>query len=440
MGNINTVDIFDLSNDCVGVAKIDDKIVFVKDAITGDTVVCDIYKAKKNYSLANIKEITTPSKDRVTPKCKHFGVCGGCKTQHMSNDLEHTFKQNVLETFVTRNFSENTKENAREVEENNYAFYNYRNKAVFHCEMQDDTLVAGFYKEGSNDLVIVDCCDLISEKMQNAVNTLVEKINEQTSIKLKNNTKHILVRESRDSILVDIIVDKKRKTSYEDIRSIVNDLDIDSVVVHEKSSQKGDIIGRKLGVIKGDGFIKDSINGFDFKISADTFFQVNREITAKMYDYIGKMLKDENVTTLVDGYAGVGTFAITLSEAFSKVIAVEVVESAHDNGIENAELNGCENIEFINDRFENVIEDIVADNKDISLILDPPRKGCDESAIEIIKDSGIDTIVYVSCDLKGFRHDMEILKSSYDIVKYKAFNMFCKTKEFESVFLLKKKN
>ncbi len=439
---MKNIEIFDYNNNGIGVGKNNDKIVFVPNTVVGDIVDCDLVKRQKNYDIAQVNEFVSKSEYRIKSKCEHSNECGGCNYMDLLEKKEHDIKENYVNMFIRRKFNEETQQSIEIFQDMDYYFYNYRNKVVFHTEVINGKIVFGYFKKSSRDIVKINSCEVIKNDMYTTAKKLVSCINEYADVKQLNLIKHIVVRQSTktNQILLGVVISKKDKSTIDMLKNSLNSLQIYSLAttVININAKDNIILGKDNIVVSGSGFIQDSINGVDYQIALTSFFQINVEQTEKLYNLIGDMLKDVGVNTVVDGYAGVGTIALSLSSMFDTVIAVEVIESAYNDALENIKNNKVNNVQMLFGKFEQHIEEIALQNEKFALVLDPPRRGCDKDVINTILQNDIPYIVYVSCDLKGFVKDMQGLKEAYQIEKIVSINMFPRTKDTESIFLLKK--
>ncbi|MFV0441133.1 MAG: 23S rRNA (uracil(1939)-C(5))-methyltransferase RlmD [Lachnospirales bacterium] len=428
--------IFDLTSQSVGVGKRDEKIVFLPRTVIGDEVEYKIIKEKKNYIIGEMTSIVTQSKYRVLPLCDKFYVCGGCDLLHLDEEMEQEVKENIVVNVLKKDFdlsktliSKNTK---------SYSFSRYRNKVTFHCKLKKDKLIFGYYGKKTNDLVEISSCVLADDLFFDVAMDFVTKLNSVMNLKELGLVKDIVIRKnSQNDILLGVIlksmdnrfISKLEKLDFEKIKTLV---------VNVKDMKNKGVLDDKLLLVKGDGFITESICNNTFDINLFSFFQVNKEQTENLYDLIGDFLGESKC--VVDGYCGVGTIAFSLArtDSYEKIIGVEIVKSAVLSANKTLENSKYKNLEFIHGKFENEISKILNENGEVSIVLDPPRKGCDSKVIEKIVDENVEKVVYVSCDISGFVKDMKLLKNHYEISKLSFVNMFPRTKDIETIVLLTK--
>lgn len=387
-----------------GICYIDGKICFVEDTLPGEEVKVKITLEKKKYMLGRVKDFYSVSFDRVDELCPYKDKCGGCDLSHLSYKMENEYKclkvKEILKKYA--DVDEVLVEDVSFGEE-----YNYRNKITLH----GDHNIIGYYKKNSNDIVPINKCLLVDEK----INHIINVINMMSS---DNEYKDIIIRVSNDSEEVLISITGKVK-GYE----VLEDL-CDSLIINDE-------------VIKGERCIMSFIGEKKFIISDKGFFQVNKTLTERLYNEVLSIVKEVKPKKVLDLYCGCGTIGIYISDYVDEVVGVEVFKESIENAKKNKKLNDCHNIRFICDKVENVIDNI-KDNTDL-VIVDPPRGGLDKTSIDVLLSMNVNNLIYVSCDPVTLARDIKLLKEKYDVVSIKPFNMFSKTYHVECVCLLKAK-
>ena len=387
-----------------GICYIDGKICFVENTLPGEDVKIKINLEKKKYILGRVKDFYSVSSDRVDDVCPYKDKCGGCDLSHLSYKKENEYKCLKVKE-ILRKYAD-----VDEVLVEDVSFgeeYNYRNKITLH----GDHNIIGYYKKNSNDIVPINKCLLVDEKIKHIINV----INMMSS---DNEYKDIIIRVSNDSEEVLISITGKVK-GYE----VLEDL-CDSLIINNE-------------VIKGERTIMSFIGEKRFIISDKGFFQVNKTLTERLYNEVLNIVKEVKPKKVLDLYCGCGTIGIYISDYVDEVVGVEVFKESIENAKKNKKLNNCNNIRFICDKVENVIDNI-KDNTDL-VIVDPPRGGLDTTSVNVLLSMNVNNLVYVSCDPVTLARDIKLLKEKYDVVSIKPFNMFSKTYHVECVCLLKAK-
>lgn len=384
-----------------GIGRINNKITFVENALKDEIVDIKILKESKKYNEAIVKSYNTKSKSRVTPKCKYYNICGGCNISHLKEEEQEGFKDSKINELLNRNL------NIECLDKIEYSkFYNYRNKIVLH--IKEDKL--GLYKNKSNELIEIDECLLVDDKINNVIKILKkiikkEKNLKKATIKLGNTTNEVM-----------LILEGKIK----DYSELLNKVDV--LIINDKVVSKKDYIISIIGNKK-------------YKISKNSFFQVNQVITEKIYNEIRSNIEKINPKNVLDLYCGTGTIGIYIADLVKNVIGIEVIKDAVLDANFNKELNNINNISFILGKVEDKIKDI-KDNIDL-IIVDPPRSGLDKKVIPVINKLKAKNIIYVSCNPITLVRDLKLLKDNYNIEYIKPYDMFPNTYHVECVCVLK---
>lgn len=387
-----------------GIGRINNKITFVENALKDEIVDIKILKESKKYNEAIVKSYNTKSKSRVTPKCKYYNICGGCNISHLKEEEQEGFKDSKIKELLNRNL------NIEHLDKIEYSkFYNYRNKIVLH--IKEDKL--GLYKNKSNELIEIDECLLVDDKINNVIKILKkiikkEKNLKKATIKLGNTTNEVM-----------LILEGKIK----DYSELLNKVDV--LIINDKVVSKKDYIISIIGNKK-------------YKISKNSFFQVNQVITEKIYNEIRSNIEKINPKNVLDLYCGTGTIGIYIADLVKNVIGIEVIKDAVLDANFNKELNNIDNISFILGKVEDKIKDI-KDNIDL-IIVDPPRSGLDKKVIPVINKLKAKNIIYVSCNPITLVRDLKLLKDNYNIEYIKPYDMFPNTYHVESISVLERKS
>lgn len=386
-----------------GICYVDKKVTFVPNTIPNDLVEIKITKEFKNYNEGKLINILIPSKKRIEPKCPYFSKCGGCVLQNMNYKDTLEYKKEK----VTNIFKKNKLEiNPIVIENANY--YNYRNK--ISLKVIDKKI--GYYEPKSHSIVEIDSC-LVASNSINKTIQLIKKmniINGLVTIRCNKNDEILIIIKSKDKL----------------------NIDVDSI--KENIKLVGIVINNKL--FYGEDFLYENINGIFYKISYDSFFQVNPYIASKIFDIIKENINSNE--TVLDIYSGVGTLSLTASTVAKKVIGIEIVENAVLNAIHNAKINKINNVDFLlNDATKAITKLTLSFDK---VIVDPPRAGLTKTVIDTIKKIKPKEIIYVSCDPQTLVRDIKLLSDLYIINKFYIADMFSFSYHVESVCILKINN
>ena len=386
-----------------GITEIDNKICFVENALPNEIVKINIIKETKKYYVAEVVDFIEKSPNRIIEKCPYYCIfCGGCDLEHLSFKKENEFKRRKVQELLVK-FA---KINPTKVKETVFSDeYYYRNKVTFHGK--DKQL--GYYQKGSNSLIKIDICYLLNPR----INSILKELNST-----ENNITEVIIRTSNNQD------DIRLKISGEVLNINVLKEKVDVLVYNDK------YLTKKKRIIT-------SIGNKNYYLSIDSFFQVNEKLTEKLYDKVKAEVEKIKPKRLLDLYSGTGSFGIYVSEFVDGLVTgVDYSKSNIEDANLNKKLNNITNIEFIENKVENVIEDF----KDIDMIIvDPPRLGLDQKTIENIKRLSPSNIVYVSCDPATLARDINLLKE-YEVVEVTPFNMFPRTYHVESISVLERKS
>ena len=395
------------NNEGDGVAVFDNLVIFVKGALIEEEVRIKIVEMKKNYAIGKLLEVLIPSEERKEPICPYYDKCGGCDIMHMSEELQLEFKKKKIEDV----FKKVCKLDVKVKEICAYNNLNYRNKITLRVEGNQ----IGYYKNKSNILVDINECKICNELINEAIIKIREFINHYKSHKINE----VMIRVARDELM--IYLDSLNKRWYDKFIERVKD--VTSIYV-----------GKEL--IYGIDSINQKINDLVFDISPKSFFQVNVETASNLYNYALKKVENQNIT--VDLYSGTGTIAMELAKKSRRVIGIESNKEAVEDAKNNLLLNDINNVEFKLGKVEDLIDELKDINID-TLVLDPPRSGSDKRSLRALLKIKPKNIVYISCNPVTLTRDYNVIRSMYDIVEVKAFDMFPNTHHIESVLVLERK-
>mgnify|MGYP004452010247 FL=1 len=444
------VTIEDLSEEGTGIGKFEGMTFFIKDAVIGDRVRAKIMKLKKTYGFARLMEVLTPSPDRVEPLCPVARQCGGCQIQAMSYEAQLAFKTRKVENNLKRigKFEEIPMESIIGMEDP----FHYRNKAQFPFgKKRDGKIITGFYAGRTHSIIENTSCHLgkevneeILEKILAWMNAFhVEPYNEATG---KGLMRHSLIRCGfrTGEIMVCLVINGRKIPGEE---ALVDSLKIipgmTSISLNVNKEKTNVILGREVIDLWGRPYIEDYIGEVKYQISPLSFFQVNPVQTERLY---GKALEYAGLTgeeTVWDLYCGIGTISLFLARKARKVYGVEIIPDAIEDARRNASLNGFTNTEFYVGKAEEVLpekyekEGVHAD----VIVVDPPRKGCDETLLSTMVKMQPERIVYVSCDSATLARDLRYLcDNGYELKRVCPADMFPQTVHVETVVGLQRKD
>ena len=446
--DIVTLDIEDCGVDGEGIGKADGFTVFVKDAVIGDRVTAKIMKAKKNYGYGRLMEILKPSPYRVEPKCAFARQCGGCQLQALSYEQQLAFKEKKVRGHLERigGFTELPMEPIIGMDEP----YHYRNKAQFPVgKNKEGRIITGFYAGRTHTIIENRDCVLGVSQNKEVLDRVIahmeaygiEPYNEETG---KGLVRHILIRYGffTGEVMVCLVLNgssiPQKETLIEHLLEIPG---MTSITINVNKKRSNVILGEEIRLLWGKPYITDKIGDISYQISPLSFFQVNPLQTGKLYSKALEYADLHGEETVWDLYCGIGTISLFLAQKAKFVRGVEIIPAAIENANDNARLNGIENVEFFVGKAEEVLPAEYKKNgiyADV-IVVDPPRKGCEESLLATMIEMQPKRIVYVSCDSATLARDLKYLcERGYELKKVCPVDQFGGTVHVETCVLLSK--
>ncbi|MEP1306444.1 MAG: 23S rRNA (uracil(1939)-C(5))-methyltransferase RlmD [Balneola sp.] len=447
-----------------GVAKVDGLAVFVYGTAPGDVVKARIIKKKKNYREAKLLEVLEPSPDRVTPKCQHANVCGGCSWQHVpyAKQLEYKGQQvadhiqrlgGLTETPIHPAMgSENSFYYRNKME---YSFSNRRwltREEVERDEFVDDSaFAAGMHAPGRFDKILnLNECHLQRKESFEILDfvrnyCIQHDIPPFDAMKHEGFMRHLMIRNSyhTSDFMVNLVTYQNDQDLIKKLSdNLLKEFPIITTIVNNINDTKSPTsIGRIEEVIHGPGYIVDKIGEHTFKIHPNAFFQTNTAQAERLYEVAREYADLKPGETVYDLYCGVGTLSLFMSQKADKVLGIELVDVAVDNAKFNAKENNVNNVSFIKGDMKDVFTQEVVDEfgaPDV-LITDPPRAGMHPDVVQRLKELKVPKLVYVSCDSSTMARDLKELQEVYDILEVQPVDMFPQTYHVEAVAKLRLK-
>ncbi len=471
-----------------GIGKVDGYTLFVKDTVIGDTANVKIMKAKKNYGYARLIDIIKPSKDRVKPACAIARQCGGCQIQAMSYEAQLKYKQKLVSDNLLRigGLKEGVDYEMCSILGMDTPF-RYRNKAQYPVgEDKDGNIIMGFYAGHTHS--IIPCPD-DDCKLGNSDNAAILKAVKEWMKEYrvraydenihKGTVRHVLIRNGyhTDEVMVCLVTRKMLRREAAD--GLVNaiqalKLNITSLVININKEDTNVILGKECVTLSGKPYIEDYIGDVKFQISPLSFFQVNPKQTEVLYNKALEFAELKGDESVWDLYCGIGTISLFLAKKAGKVYGVEIVPEAIEDARNNARINNITNAEFFVGKAEEVVTEFYerqsTDQSDMRcdehmaavsegknnkagegskqydmtkpdvVVVDPPRKGCDEKLLDTIVSMSPDRIVYVSCDSATLARDLKVLvERGYKVKKVQPVDQFANTVHIENVILLSRR-
>lgn len=484
------LEVLSLAQGGAGVAKVGGVPIFIERSAPGDKVTVKLFDVRKDFARGAIEEIEEPSPQRQNPPCFHFERCGGCQWQHIEYSFQVKAKEDLVRQALVRlggypaDLIESITEPIISAAEAGGELH-YRNKAQFPVKSKQGQILAGYFERGSHDLVNIDRCVIQPEQMDRVLHALKAlltkfRLTAYSEEKHRGLVRHISLRQSATNggMLVTLIINYAAPAKddlnerddlqvfFEIAEELTTEMDfIEGFAINFNPDKGNRIMGDVTVNVAGRGYIEEVLKtnsedlpeglrkGLTFKLSAESFFQVNTRQSERMLETIAFMAKDalgaRNDAVIVDAYAGVGTIALWLSSFASEVYAIEENALAVEDGLENARLNRLRNITFEAMRVEDALDNYLDETKVDLIVLDPPRKGVDGSVLHSIKRHGPENLIYVSCNPTTLARDLKILREpalegeeslpyGYKVLRVQPLDMFPQTYHVETICLLKR--
>lgn len=442
------VDIIDNGFEGEGIAKIEGFTIFIPNAIKGEKIKILIVKVLTSHAFGKIIKIIEKSKYRVEVDCSTYKRCGGCNLRHIDYDETLNMKQNAVQNLVNKNLKTEIKVKPTWAMGNPY---NYRNKLQFPVGLnKEGNPIVGVFANRTHEIIPVEDCMLQSGKANQVARYIVDIIkkykisvyNEETREGL---LRHIIIKTAfrTNELMVIFVINGEflpfKKDIVQDLQGFCND--ILSIVVNINKKNTNVILGDKNINIAGEGYIRDVLGSYIFKISPLSFYQVNPIQAEALYNIAIENAEISKDDTVFDLYCGIGTISLFAAKYAKKVYGIEIVEQAIEDAKENAKMNKIDNVEFIQGDAEKILNDLI-ENKNIIpnvVIVDPPRRGLDNNTINNILKIYPKKVIYISCNPATLIRDLSLLEEKYEIKLIQPVDMFPFTSHVECIAVLELK-
>ncbi len=434
-----------------GIAKYEDLVIFVPMSVPGDELKVKIISIKKTYARGLIYEIVKPSVDRISLDKITFEDYSGCDFAMMNYDAQIKYKSMILKDVMQRIAKEDIKEDIY-VEKSDDIF-NYRNKVAEPFIKINGEIKTGFFKKKSHEIFVSNEVNLRSNIATKILEKLLYKLNEYKGIKKEykvfndvTNTgflKTCVIR-NNDMGEVMLVLVVNGKSSISRLKNTLMELynensEIKSIYISIKNKIDNVIFGEEFIKIAGSSYIVENLFGINFKIYPNSFFQINKKQTEKLYLKALELLGEYDNKNIIDAFSGTGTIAMIMSQKASKVIGLEVVQESVSAAIKTRNENNINNVEFIVGKVEETISKVLEKNNIDYIVFDPARKGIDSFVLKRVSESNINKLIYISCNPTTLARDITILKEyGYKLKFIKGFDMFPQTHHVECIALIQR--
>ena len=441
---LHTVTITGYSEEGLGVARIDGRVIFVHGGVRGETCSIRILKVLKSVAFARVEEIMESSPGRQVPDCPHYPACGGCDFRHLTYEEELEAKRQRVEDALRRIGGADV--TVTEILASPQT-EGYRNKSQFPVSPEG---LAGFYRARTHQVIPATDC-LLQSPQAGAIARAVEDYLRENSVAAYDEERHegllrhIFVRTNANGqALVCLIVNGDRLPREEDLIRRVRGAcpDTVGVVLSANTRRTNVVLGDRYRTLWGQDYLEDTLCGITFRLAIPAFYQVNRRQAERLYEKALELAELTGEETVLDLYCGAGTITLVMARKAKRAIGAEIVPEAVENARENALRNGITNAEFFCGDAAAVAEKLAAEKlRPDVVVVDPPRKGLEESVIVSIADMAPQRVVYVSCDPGTLARDVKRFhERGYTLQKAVAADLFPRTKHVETVCLLVRRN
>ncbi|MEB8127958.1 23S rRNA (uracil(1939)-C(5))-methyltransferase RlmD [Staphylococcus succinus] len=434
--------VIDLTHEGHGVVKLDRYPIFIPNALINETIEYKVIKVKKNFAIGKLIDIKAKSEERVEPPCVYYYKCGGCQLQHMTYQAQLNMKkEQVINLFQRKAGFKDTVIHDTVGMDNPWY---YRNKSQIPVGKNDEqNVIMGYYRQRSHQIIDMDECliqDNIHQDVMNKIKLWFNELNVSTYNEHKKQglMRHVVIRTGHHSgelMVVFVTNGKKFKQSAIMVEKLLTAFpNIVSIKHNINDTHSNVIMGQTSHTLYGKDEIQDTLSDVTFKINDQSFYQINSVQTEKLYQKAIDYAELQGEETVLDTYCGIGTIGLYMAPKAKHVYGVEIVAEAIADAQQNATLNQFENTTFVCGKAEEVILKWKADGiKPDVVMVDPPRKGCDESFLDTLLELNPRKIVYISCNPSTQQRDAQQLATQYKLTQITPVDMFPHTTHVETV-------
>ncbi len=442
------VEIIDNGYEGEGIAKINGFTIFIPNCIKGEKVKILIVKVLKSHAFGKIIEILKKSPNRVETDCTTYKRCGGCDLRHIKYEETLKMKQNAVQSLVNKTLKSKVEVQSTLGMENPY---NYRNKAQYPVGInKEGKPVIGVFANRTHEIIPIKECFIQNKNSQKLAKFILDFIIQNNISIYEEKTGKGLIRHivtkigiKTNEIMCIIVINGNNIPKEKELVSKITEKfpEVKTIVKNINMKNTNVIMGKENINLYGDGYIKDKLGEFTFKISPHSFYQVNPIQAEKLYNLAIENAEISKNDIVFDLYCGIGTISLFIAKYAKKVFGIEIVEEAVEDAKENAKMNKVENTEFIAGDVEIILDKLINQDKIIPdiIMVDPPRKGLDNRSIENILKIAPKKVIYISCNPASLVRDLRKLEEKYEIDRMKPIDMFPFSKHCEVATTLKLK-
>lgn len=443
-----TTEIIDLSHEGMGIAKVDHYLLFIDNALPGETVRAKVLKVGPKFGFAKVMEYLTTSDDRQDVADKNLLITGIAPLAHMSYESQLLFKQNQVSNVMKKIAKLPEVPVLPTLGMANPT--HYRNKAQIPVRKIAGKLETGFFRKNSHDLIPIDDF-YIQDAAIDAAIPIIRDILERFGVKAYNETahegflRHIIIRRGHYSheMMVVLVTRKAKFFKSKEIANVIHEElpEVVSVIQNINEERTNVILGKQEVVLYGKGYIEDQLLGKTFQISAPSFYQVNTQQAELLYQTAFDFAQLAPTDVVIDAYSGIGTIGLSLADKVEHVYGVESIPEAVEDAKKNVQINGIENTTYLVGKAEKLMTQWSREGlKPNVIFVDPPRKGLDARFIEAAAETAPERIVYISCNPATLARDAKLFAElGYKTEKIQPVDLFPQTYHVECVALLRRK-
>lgn len=450
-GDILEVTITDIGMNGEGIAKENGFVIFIPYALKGEQVRIEALKVKKNFAYAKIIKLMTASPVRQDSRCKYFGKCGGCDYQHVVYEKQLEYKRQEIINCFKKNAGVDVDPKPTVPSDR---IFGYRNKVQMPIGSMNGKIYAGFFREGSHYIVDVDKCILEEDGFNGYIRSFLKwankyKLTAYNELTGKGILRHILLRHVGETTQIVIVVNANELPRLAELISAFKAYNANFTLhININRERSNVILGKRMLLKYGTNAIKCEMQGIKAEISPYSFMQINNSIRESIYSKVSDMLSENDDNIVIDAYSGVGILTNILAKRAKKAYGIEIVKDAVKNADELTKANGNENkvTNILGDAavcLPKLIGELRSDKEtmdsNISVVLDPPRKGADIDVMNAVLSAGPDKIIYISCNPSTLARDYSYIKDNYEIKEIIPYDMFPNTRHVETVVLMSSK-
>ena len=438
------VDILELGVNGEGIAKAEGVVVFVPFALPNERVRIKIINTKSSYYIGKILEIITPSEYRINSPCLVFKKCGGCSLQHLEYFKQLEFKTQLVKNNFLRIANLDINVNNCIASKN---IYGYRNKIQMPVGVENESLIVGMYRPNSHSIVATNTC-LLQDEESNKIISLTNNFLIKNNISGYNElthtglVRHIVARTLNNQILITLVINGQELPKINEYINILQqNYSNFGLYININTQRNNVILGNKFVYITGLKCLENTEFDIKYTIYPQSFMQINNYIKNEIYSYVLNFVKQNNFDVVIDAYSGAGLLSAMLTKVTKQVYGIEIIEKAVESANILKSYNNINNLTNICGDCSIELPKLVESKKfsNFAVVLDPPRKGCDEKVLNAIAMSKPTDIIYISCNSATLARDVKLLTNNgYNITYVQPYDMFPQTPHVETVCVLSK--